>query len=170
MNTLADQVPIGSEGLTIIPFGNGAERLLQNREVGCSIHGLNFNIHKKPHLLRAAQEGIVFSFAYGMEIMRQMGMDIQTIKAGHANMFLNPMFRLTLASVTGATIELYDTDGAAGAAKGAGIGVGIYKDSDEAFATLGHHATIKPDTAHKSEYIEAYERWKQILKQIIETH
>lgn len=169
MNVLADEVPIGSEGLTIIPFGNGAERLLGNKEVGCSIHGLNFNIHKKAHMLRAAQEGIVFSFAYGMEIMRQMGMDIQTIKAGHANMFLNPMFRLTLASVTNATIELYDTDGAAGAAKGAGMGVGIYKDSDEAFATLRHHATIEPDTKNHDAYIAAYERWKQTLKQVIAT-
>lgn len=167
MNTLADEVPIGSEGLTIIPFGNGAERLLGNKDVGCSIHGLNFNIHKKAHLLRAAQEGIVFSFAYGMEIMHAMGMDIQTIKAGHANMFLNPMFRTTLASVTGATIQLYDTDGAAGAAKGAGMGVGIYHTSDEAFATLRHHATITPDTPNHQAYIDAYNRWKQTLETII---
>ena len=164
MNVLADEVPIGSEGLCIIPFGNGAERLLQNREIGCSIHGLNFNIHKKAHLLRAAQEGIVFSFAYGMEIMKQMGMEIKTIKAGHANMFLNPMFRRTLASVTGANIELYETDGAAGAAKGAGIGAGIYKDSDAAFATLKHHSTEVPDTANTAAYMAAYERWKEILE------
>ncbi len=164
MNDLADEVPIGSEGLSIIPFGNGAERLLQNREIGCSIHGLNFNIHKKAHLLRAAQEGIVFSFAYGMEIMKQMGMEIKTIKAGHANMFLNPMFRRTLASVTGANIELYETDGAAGAAKGAGIGAGIYKDSDAAFATLKHHSTEVPDTANTAAYMAAYERWKEILE------
>lgn len=167
MNELADQVPVGSEGLSVIPFGNGAERLLQNKDVGCSIHGLNFNIHKKQHLLRAAQEGIVFSFAYGMDIMRQMGMEIKTIKAGHANMFLNPMFVRTLASVTGATIELYDTDGAAGAAKGAGIGAGYYRDSDEAFATLRHYATVKPDTDYLDAYHDAYNRWVDILKSII---
>ncbi len=167
MNELADQVSVGSEGLSVIPFGNGAERLLQNKDVGCSIHGLNFNIHKKQHLLRAAQEGIVFSFAYGMDIMRQMGMEIKTIKAGHANMFLNPMFVRTLASVTGATIELYDTDGAAGAAKGAGIGAGYYRDSDEAFATLRHYATVKPDTDYLDAYHDAYNRWVDILKSII---
>lgn len=167
MNELADQVPVGSEGLSVIPFGNGAERLLQNKDVGCSIHGLNFNIHKKQHLLRAAQEGIVFSFAYGMDIMRQMGMEIKTIKAGHANMFLNPMFVRTLASVTGATIELYDTDGAAGAAKGAGIGAGYYRDSDEAFVTLRHYATVKPDTDYLDAYHDAYNRWVDILKSII---
>ena len=163
MNVLADQVPVGSEGLTIIPFGNGAERLLQNKEVGCSIHGINFNIHKKAHLLRAAQEGIAFSFAYGMEVMKGMGIEIKTIKAGHANMFLNPMFRQTLASVTGASIELYETDGSVGAAYGAGIGAGIYKDSDDAFKTLKHIVTEEP-VADNAAYMEAYNRWVKVLE------
>lgn len=163
MNDLIETVPIGAEGLSIIPFGNGAERILQNQEVGCSVHGINFNIHKKAHLLRAAQEGIVFSFAYGMEIMKEMGLEIASIKAGHANMFLSPLFRRTLASVTGATIHLYDTDGAAGAARGAGIGAGIYKDYDEAFSTLRIIGTEEPDTAHEAEYKAAYAQWKRCL-------
>lgn len=163
MNQLAAGVPIGSEGLTIIPFGNGAERVLENKEIGCSINGINFNKHTKAHLVRAAQEGIVFSFCYGMEVMQQMGMDIKKIHAGKANMFLSDIFRNTLASVSGATIELYDTDGSVGAAKGAGIGVGIYKDHDEAFATLERLGTITPDTKNRDQYVEAYERWKSVL-------
>ena len=135
MNDLAAQAPIGSAGVSIMPFGNGAERMLENREVGSSIHGVNFNVHNKSHLLRAAQEGIVFSFKYGIEVMEQMGMNVNKIHAGHANMFLSPIFRETLAGVTGAVIDLYDTDGSVGAAKGAGIGAGIYKDNNEAFAT-----------------------------------
>ncbi len=163
MNDLAESVPVGAEGLSIIPFGNGAERVLQNENPGASVHGINFNIHKKAHMLRAAQEGIAFSFAYGMEIMTGMGMDIKTIKAGHANLFLSPLFRRTLAAVTGATIELYETDGSVGAAYGAGIGAGIYKDSDDAFKTLKHIATEEPvsDTAA---YVEAYKRWKSYLE------
>ena len=136
MNDVAAKAPIGAEGVSVIPFGNGAERVLQNKEVNCSIHGVNFLTHNKSHLLRAAQEGIVFSFMYGMEIMEQMGMPINKIHAGHANMFLSPLFRNTLAGVSGATIELYDTDGSVGAAKGAGIGAGIYRDNNEAFASL----------------------------------
>ena len=163
MNVMADTVPIGSEGLSILPFGNGAERVLCNQNVGCSIHGLNFNIHTKAHLLRAAQEGIVFSFKYGMEIMEQMGMHITTIHAGHANMFLNPMFRTTLAGITGATIERYDTDGSVGAAKGAGIGAGIYATPAEAFASLTKVGTTEPVAADAPAYIEAYERWKAYL-------
>jgi len=163
MNVLADTVEIGSNGLSIIPFGNGAERILQNKEIGCSIHGLNFNIHTKAHLLRAAQEGIVFSFKQGIDIMQDMGMSITNIHAGHANMFLNPMFRTTLASVTGATIDLYNTDGSVGAAKGAGIGAGIYKDNNEAFATLEHVATVEPDTKNQQAYLEAYARWTECL-------
>ena len=164
MNDLAATVPIGSEGVTIIPFGNGAERVLENKEIGCSINGLNFNKHNKAHLVRAAQEGIVFSFCYGMEIMQQMGMDIKNIHAGKANMFLSPLFRDTLAGVSGATIELYDTDGSVGAAKGAGIGAGIYKDNNEAFATLDKLQVIEPDTKHRDEYQSAYAAWKETLK------
>ena len=164
MNDLAASVPIGSEGVTVIPFGNGAERVLENKEIGCSINGLNFNKHNKAHLVRAAQEGIVFSFCYGMEIMQQMGMDIQKIHAGKANMFLSPLFRDTLAGVSGATIELYDTDGSVGAAKGAGIGAGIYKDNQEAFATLDKLQVIEPDASHRAEYQAAYAAWKETLK------
>ena len=167
MNDLAAQAPIGSEGVSIIPFGNGAERVLENREVGCSIHGLNFNKHSQAHLVRAAQEGIVFSFCYGMEVMQQMGMDIRNIHAGRANMFLSPLFRNTLAGVSGATIELYDTDGSVGAAKGAGIGAAIYKDSNEAFATLEKLQVVEPDEAHRSDYLAAYARWKERMERVI---
>ena len=161
MNDLAAKAPIGSAGVSIMPFGNGAERMLENKEVGSSIHGVNFNVHDKSHLLRAAQEGIVFSFKYGIEVMEQMGMNVNKIHAGHANMFLSPIFRDTLAGVSGAVIELYDTDGSVGAAKGAGIGAGIYKDNTEAFATLEKLAVIEP--AHTAEYTEAYETWKSRL-------
>lgn len=164
MNDLAATVPIGSEGVTVIPFGNGAERVLENKEIGCSFNGINFNKHNRAHLVRSAQEGIVFSFCYGMEIMQQMGMDIHKIHAGKANMFLSPLFRDTLAGVSGATIELYDTDGSVGAAKGAGIGAGIYKDNNEAFASLDKLQVIEPDEAHRAEYLAAYARWKDILK------
>ena len=163
MNDLAAQAPIGADGVTISPFGNGAERVLENREVGCQIKGVNFNKHNRAHIVRAAQEGIVFSFCYGMEIMRQMGMDIKKIHAGKANMFLSPLFRDTLASTSGATIELLETDGSVGAAKGAGIGCGMYKDNVEAFSTLKKIAVIEPDNTKAQQYKDAYEKWKAEL-------
>ena len=161
MNDLAALAPVGSAGVSILPFGNGAERMLENQETGSSIHGVNFNVHSKAHLLRAAQEGIVFSFKYGIEIMEQMGMNVSKIHAGHANMFLSPIFRNTLAGVTGAVIDLYDTDGSVGAAKGAGIGAGIYKDNKEAFSTLEKLAVIEPSDTEA--YTAAYEVWKSRL-------
>ena len=167
MNELTANIPIGSEGLSVIPFGNGAERVLENKETGCSIHGINFNKHNKGHIIRAAQEGIVFSFCYGMEIMGKMGMDIRKIHAGKANMFLSPLFRDTLAGVSGATIELYETDGSVGAAKGAGMGCGFYKDNNEAFASLEKLAVIEPDETHRQEYLSAYAQWKENLNKII---
>lgn len=168
LNDLAASVPIGAEGLSILPFGNGAERMLQNKQVDCSMHGLNFNIHNKAHIARAAQEGIVFSFKYGMDIMNEMGIDIQVIRAGHANMFLSPIFREALAGVTGAVIELYDTNGAVGAAKGAGIGAGIYRTAEEAFASLKKIDVIEPDGLKADKYCGAYDVWKDRLNRQIE--
>lgn len=162
MNALAAQAPAGSGGISILPFGNGAERILCNREAGCSVHGINFNIHGRAHILRAAQEGIVFSFMYGMEIMQAMGMKIDKIHAGMANMFLSQVFRQTLADVSGATIELFDTDGAVGAAKGAGLGAGIYKNHDEAFASLVKLSEVVPGRDSDA-VAEAYLRWKALL-------
>lgn len=158
MNDMAAMAPIGSAGISIMPFGNGAERMLGNKETGSSIHGVNFNVHSRAHLLRAAQEGIVFSFKYGIDIMEQMGMSVKKIHAGHANMFLSPVFRETLAGVTGAVIELYDTDGSVGAAKGAGIGAGIYADNNEAFSTLEKLTVIEPSDTEA--YADAYRTWK----------
>ena len=161
MNDVAAQVPIGSDGVSILPFGNGAERMLENKDCGCSVHGVQFTRHGKAHLMRAAQEGIVFSFQYGIEIMEQMGLKVDKIHAGAANMFQSPIFRNTLSGISGAVIELYDTDGSVGAAKGAGLGAGIYKSTQEAFSTLERLSVITPD--HQDEYREAYEKWKSYL-------
>lgn len=166
MNGMAAQAPIGSGGISILPFGNGAERMLRNREAGCSVHGVNFNLHTRSHLLRAAQEGIVFAFKYGIDIMKGMGMSVEKIHAGHANMFLSPIFRETLAGVTGTVIELYDTDGSVGAAKGAGMGVGIYKNSSEAFATLDKLDVIEPKESDRAAYEDAYGRWLDCLNRL----
>ncbi|MCR4964203.1 MAG: carbohydrate kinase [Bacteroidales bacterium] len=162
-NEMAAQAPIGSDGVTVIPFGNGAERILENRQLGGSIHGLNFNNHNASTLARAAQEGVAFSFKYGMDIMRETGMNTRVIRAGHANMFLSPIFRTTLATVADATIELYDTNGSVGAAIGAALGSGYYKSSQDAFAPLQKLAVVEPDTLQKERYEEAYNRWKSVL-------
>lgn len=159
MNELAASVPIGSEGLSILPFGNGAERMLQNRELGCNIHGLSFNNHSRAHLVRAAQEGIVFSFRYGVDIMKDMGMAINTIRAGYGNMFLSDIFTTTLASICDAEIQLFDTDGSLGAARGAGIGLGVYASPQEAFSSLRCIKHIHPDRQNRDAYHDAYCRW-----------
>jgi len=164
MNELAAKVAVGSDGLVILPYGNGAERTLVNRNTGASIHGWNFNVHKKPHFLRAAQEGIVFALNYGLEIMRDMGIELETVKAGNANMFLSPLFAEAFATVTETTVELYNTDGSQGAARGAGIGAGIYKGPEDAFVGLEPVATIEPNKKLSKAYQEAYKRWEDVLK------
>ena len=165
INEIAAKAPVGSDGLVILPYGNGAERTLENRNIGASVHGWNFNVHKQAHFLRAAQEGIVFALNYGLGIMRDMGIELKTVKAGNANMFLSPLFAEAFATVTGATVQLYNTDGSQGAARGAGIGAGIYKGPKDAFVGLEAVETIEPNEKLTSLYLEAYQRWEDVLKQ-----
>ena len=164
MNELAAQVPVGSEGLVMLPYGNGAERTLENQDIGAQVHGLNFNIHGRGHMLRAAQEGIVFALNYGLEVMKQAGVQTQTVRAGHANMFLSPLFGRAFATLTGATVQLYNTDGSQGAARGAGIGAGIYASAAQAFVGLDCQQVIEPDQGQVAAYQAAYEQWLQVLK------
>jgi xylulokinase len=167
LNRVSAQAPVGSDGLLVLPYGNGAERTLENRTPGASILGLDFNRHGIPHMLRAAQEGIVFALRYGLGIMNGIGLSARTIRAGHANMFLSPVFREAFATVTGARVELFDTDGAQGAARGAGIGAGVYASTREAFAGLRAVQTAEPDPAKAGAYSEAYTRWESALQRSI---
>jgi len=163
MNAEAAQAPIGAEGLTVLPFGNGAERTLGHRHLGASLHGLNFNVHDRSHLLRAAQEGIVFALRYGLDIMREMGLSADTIRAGHANMFLSPLFATTFATITDTTVEFLRTDGAEGAARGAGVGAGLYTRPQEAFEGLAPEHAVTPHADRAPAYAEAYDRWTRTL-------
>jgi xylulokinase len=161
MNEQAATINAGSDGISILPFGNGAERILNNRMIGSHIHGIDFNKHTAAHLYRAAQEGIAFAFRYGLDIMRENGMNPQLIRAGKANMFLSDVFRTAFVNATGVPVELCESDGSVGAALGAGIGVGFFKQSDEAFSRREVLDTIIPEQGDL--YNELYLRWKEVL-------
>ncbi len=165
VNRIAAEAPVGSRGLLFMPFGNGAERILENRDPNASVHNLNFNLHGRSELLRAAQEGIVFALSYGIEIMREMGIEVETVRAGEANMFLSPLFQEAFATTTGATVELYSTDGAEGAARGAGVGAGIFADFDEAYHGLALKGRIEPEGALTGAYQSAYADWRRVLEE-----
>lgn len=164
INKRAAEVPIGSDGLVILPFGNGAERILENKDIGSSVEGLNFNIHSQSHLFRAAQEGIVFSLKYGFDILQNMGVSSHVIRAGNANMFLSPVFREAFVNTIGAQVELYDTDGAKGAALGAGKGIGVE------FKGLKKILVEEPKKDKAEQYASAYSKWTKQLNSKLTTN
>ena len=165
INKIAADAPIGSDGITILPFGNGAERVLEDKNVNGSIHGLNFNRHSQAHLFRAAQEGIVYALRYGFDVLKEMGVSSNVIRAGNANMFLSPLFREAFVNTTRARLELYDTDGAKGAALGAGVGAGLYDSFEEAFRGLKIIRSEEPRNDLSELYEQSYMHWSTVLKQ-----
>lgn len=167
LNEMAESVAPGSGGVMCFPFGNGAERMLGNVNPGAQFSGINFNIHQDKHIVRAAVEGIAFSFYYGMKIINEMGIETKVIRAGMANLFQSKVFAKTLATLSGATIELYNTDGSVGAARGAGLGSGYYTSSKEAFANLKKLKVIEPDNSNVTKYRDVYNNWKVKLEELI---
>lgn len=164
MNELAAQAPLGSDNLVVLPFGNGAERVLQNRDIGASFHGLELNRHRAPHICRAVQEGIVFALGYGFEVLNELGIQSSVIRAGHANMFLSEMFCKIFADITGTELQLFNTDGAQGAARAAGVGAGYYTDMKAAFNNLNCIKRYEPQPETREAYQEPFHRWKNILQ------
>ncbi len=163
MNELAAKITEGANGLKVLPFGNGAERVLENKTISSTFQGINFNIHTNAHIIRAAQEGIAFSLKYGMDIMAENGTKPSVIRAGKANMFLSEVFSQTLVNVTGVSVELYDTDGAKGAALGAGIGSQYFTNPKDAFVNMEKIGLIEPDALKLNAYQEIYADWKMYL-------
>lgn len=165
MNDLAKTIKPGSDGVKILPFGNGAERVLNNKIIGASIHNVDFNKHTHAHLFRATQEGIAFALRYGLDIMRENGMNPKVIRASKANMFLSDVFTQTFANVNNVTVEFYDGDGSYGAAIGAGIGSGIFSDGAAASKKRKPLETVQPQLTDL--YNELYEDWKELLQRIL---
>jgi xylulokinase len=163
MNELASKITEGAEGLKVLPFGNGAERVLENKTIGSTFQGINFNVHSNAHIIRAAQEGIAFSLKYGMDIMAENGTSPSVIRAGKSNMFLSEVFSQTLVNVTGVSVELYDTDGAKGAALGAGIGSQYFQKPKDACINMKKIGVIEPDISKSTICQEIYEDWKVLL-------
>jgi len=161
LNNLAAQAPIGSKGLMVLPFGNGAERMLNNKYSGTQLLGIDLNIHTQADIFRAVQEGIAFSFRYGLDIMRENGMKPKVIRAGRANLFLSDTFAQTFVDVTGVPVELYENDGSVGAALGAGIGSGIFKNAEEAFTQ--HEVIQYLEPKNVEAYESVYAEWKNLL-------
>jgi xylulokinase len=163
MNDIAAKIEPGSNDLFILPFGNGAERMLMNKDIGAQIRGLNFNRHGSGHLFRASQEGIAFSFRYGLDIMKETGIKPGIMRAGAANMFQSNVFREALSCITGTPVHLYNTDGSLGAARGAGIGCNFYSSEKEAFNGLKTVMITEPDSSGINRYEEAYGKWKSLM-------
>ncbi|MEO2127148.1 MAG: FGGY family carbohydrate kinase [Christiangramia sp.] len=164
LNQQAASVGPGSEQLLFYPFGNGVERIFQNKKANSGIENLNFNLHKPAHIVRAACEGIVFAMNYGFEVMKDLGVQGNTIKAGKANLFLSPTFREIFVNTTQTNLKLYNTSGAEGAARGAACGFGYYKNMNEAFSNLKVVESLEPESQLIEQYAELYEIWKQGIK------
>ena len=164
---MAAKVDIGAEGLLCFPYGNGAERSLKNKELNAQLSGINFNMHNKGHIVRAVQEGIVFSFRYGLDVMKAMGMEFSVIRAGDSNLFQSEVFKEAFVNTCNVNLEIYNTDGAQGAARGSGIGIGLYQNQADAFKGLKVVDKLHPEPERVKKYEAIYQHWNTNLLELL---
>jgi xylulokinase len=167
MNTLAASTSIGSKGLLCVPFGNGSERIFQNKQIGASFESLDFNRHGRAEMIRSAQEGIAFSMAYGIEMLADAGIKPNKLMAGFANMYLSNIFAQTIVNAANVSVDLLESDGAFGAALGAGLGIGYFASAEEAVANIKHIKTINPNNGELEQTKIVYETWKELISEKI---
>ena len=166
MNRKASKIPVGSDGVVVIPFGNGAERMLNNKNIGTHFSNLNLNSHSHGHMYRAALEGIAFSFVYGMEILKNDNAKIDVIRAGNDNLFRSEIFSNTVATLIGHEIEIYNTTGAVGAARAVGLIDGDFEKFGATITKNDHVMTFMP-LKNKEPYEKAYQSWLKELNSIL---
>jgi xylulokinase len=164
MNEAASKVPLGSEDLKVLPFGNGAERMLGNKTIGAQLLDIDLNKHGEAHICRAVQEGIAFAFRYGLDIMRENRVEPSVIRAGRANLFLSDVFVEAFVNCTESELELYENEGSVGAAIGAGIGAGIYQSAEEALKNIKPVKKVSPSLDLYVKYENYYHKWKMNLE------
>ena len=164
MNLKAEKINIGSDGLRIFPFGNGTERMLNNSNQGAQVLGLDFNLHTRDHVMRAVQEGIANAFRYGIDLLNDLDLQPKVIRAGNTNLFLSPLFCEVFTNVCNTPIEIYNTDGAQGAARGAAFGSGFYESMDDALKNLKMIKSYEPDSGLSDRYDVYYQAWKEQLQ------
>ncbi len=169
MNQMAGSIGIGSDGVRILPFGNGAERMLNNRELGTRLVNINLNNHHKGHLCRAALEGIAFSFVYGMEIMKSDGIAPSVIRAGNDNLFRSQIFAHTIASLIDQEIEIYNTTGAIGAARACLLHEQDFHAYGKQIMDNDYVMSYTP-SRDKAAYADAYHAWKKELENNLKTN
>lgn len=162
LNALAEQTPPGADGLCFLPFGNGAERMFGGRSLSAALQQLDFNLHGAGHVARAVQEGVAFALAYGLQALRELGLEFRLLRAAAGNMFLSDTFTRALSAAAQVELELRRTDGATGAALGAGFGAGLYPSWNDAVGH-GSRALIVAAQQEREQYAAAYARWCGVL-------
>jgi len=166
MEDRVQKIPVGADGLRMIPFGNGAERMINNKLTGAQLNNLQFNRHTQAHFIRAALEGIAFSFVYGIQLLQELGIDLRGLKVGNDNLFQSKTFSTSLASILNCEIQMIETNGAIGAAKASGIAVGAFNTLEEAFSNNKIVKTYRPQS-DANKYKEAYNKWANDLAKLI---
>lgn len=167
LNEIAQETPPGSDGVVFLPYMAGERSPIWDPNAKGVYYGLDFN-KTKGHMVRAAMEGVAFSLKHNLDIAEDTGAKVEELRAmgGSANSLLWTQIK---SDITGKPIVVPSSDTATtlGAVILAGVGVGVYKDFEEAV-----HMTVKltrrhePDMEKHRLYQKNYETYLELYKSL----
>ena len=163
MNEMSNIPPVGSSNLIYLPFGNGSERMLNNKNIGSKLINFDQNVHEDSFVIRSTLEGIAFAFVYGMQILIKDGVKPVNIRAGNDNLFRSNVFGETIATLLNLNIEIYETTGAIGASRAVDLHLGDFDKFGNNIIENDFLKNYYPQK-NKFDYLNAYNLWLKELK------
>ena len=167
LNEIAEKIAPGSDGVVFLPYMSGERSPIWNPHAKGVFYGLDF-AKTKGHMVRACMEGVALSLKHNLDVAKEAGAEVEVLRAmgGSANSILWTQIK---SDITGKEVVVPSSDTATtlGAAILAGIGVGMYRDYDEAISlTVKETRRHEPDLSNREVYDKTYETYLNLYKSL----
>lgn len=170
LNEIAEAVKPGSDGVIFLPYMAGERSPIWDVHAKGVYYGLDYS-KTKGHFVRAAMEGVAFALKHNLDVAADAGAQVNELKAmgGSANSLLWTQIK---ADVTGKPIAVPSSDTATtlGAAILAGVGVGMYRDFEEAVKlTVKVRRYHEPNMDNHVVYMKNYTTYLELYNNLKDT-
>jgi xylulokinase len=169
---LAARVESGFDGLFFLPFLVGERTPYMETRLRAGFIGLGLR-HGQAHLVRAVMEGVVFELRQGLDLLISLGTPVNRLLAT-GGAVRHPLWLQLQANILNQPVYVADVDEATarGAALLAGIGVGIFQDTQDAIQIAVRDPVIgaQPDSELAARYAAAYSSYCQWAEMVVDQY
>ena len=169
LNLQAQKIPVGSEGLIILPFLMGERTPIWDVYARGVIFGLSLN-HTKGHIVRAMMEAVAYAMYDSYRLIKQSGLNINyplVLNEGGAK---SNLWRQIITDVFNAPTVLVGrrTGAPFGDAILAGVATGVFSDFSVAKEWVEYVDPMEPHQGNHEQYMDYFALYKRIYEHVKE--